>query len=143
MAFGVNVMYSVSRNIVVFCGYLIEKKIYCITKDMLSKIGDFFDEDTFDRVGLVIDDLFIILKNYMDVSKQKTKKFMKVGKSTINIMMVSYLLYKLIYMRFVTKETRYTIDVDLNFKIVVTVINCILLSQNVYRDIKGLKNKSK
>lgn len=95
---------------------------------MIDDFMNFLSVDFFDRFILLFDEIFNILKFAID-----TKTFnMKLVKSSFDLLFVLYLFVKIVFIKFYKKSDRYTIDVSINFKLVTTLINLVLVLKYLY-----------
>ena len=92
---------------------------------------DFFSEDTFDRVTLIIDEVLGVSKEgFKTVKTIDSVYYHKV----FNLLVVVYGTFKILYMRFYRQEIQYTVNINLNLKLFFVVLSLIFAIYGIYRE---------
>jgi len=94
----------------------------------------FISNDSFDRIDFLLEQFFNGIKIFLNNSKDNTKLIIA-SRYFLNILIMTFLVLRLFYLKFIKQNDRYVIDMDINLKVIFTALDVYafyLVMQSAY-----------
>lgn len=115
---------------------IIRNKVYFfyVRYVIMNPFLTFISNDSFDRIDFLLEQFFNGIKIFLNNSKDNTKLIIA-SRYFLNILIMTFLVLRLFYLKFIKQNDRYVIDMDINLKVIFTALDVYafyLVMQSAY-----------